>query len=276
MAGAVARRDHAADPARSPRSRRDPAIGARLGAARCARRARAEPHHGAERLAHGDRLCRGRDARARGAPAGDVRGSRDAARRRRQGGAAAASPVAGRASAPGDQRPRRVLGDELPGGARRDARALSQAPLAGGSARRDPDATGKAASGVGARRTCVQPLPPCGGGRLHLTEAPISPRPIGERPFDKRSGGPAPQAWEGEGGAQISRCFLKQTRRRRLPLTFPSLTRWVPSSPRGERKKGTSLPVAIPVQATLAPLAPTRAPATWGPRPEDGLLRRYS
>ncbi len=42
-------------------------------------------------------------------------------------------------------------------------------------------------------------------GQLHLTEAPISPRPIGERPFDKRSGGPAPKAWEGEGGAQISR-----------------------------------------------------------------------
>ena len=74
---------------------------------------------------------------------------------------------------------------------------------------------------------------------MHLTEAPISPRPIGERE------GPAPKAWEGEGGAQISRCFLKQTRRRKLPLTFPSLTRWVPSSPRGERKKGTSLPNAI-------------------------------
>src|SRR5260221_12836627 len=91
---------------------------------------------------------------------------------------------------------------------------------------------------------CVQLLPPC-AGRLHLTEAPMSPLPIGERPFDKRTGGPAPKAWEGEGGAQLSRCFLKQTRRRKLPLTFPSLTRWVPSSPRGERKKGTSLPNAI-------------------------------
>src|SRR5260221_5081174 len=72
-------------------------------------------------------------------------------------------------------------------------------------------------------------------GRLHLTEAPISPRPIGERE------GPAPQAWEGEGGAQLLRCFLKQTRRRKLPLTFPSLTRWVPSSPRGEWNISTSL-----------------------------------
>src|SRR5258708_4758964 len=59
---------------------------------------------------------------------------------------------------------------------------------------------------------------PLAAGQLHLTEAPISPRPIGERPFDKRSGGPAPQAREGEGDAQLSRCFLKQTRRRKLPL----------------------------------------------------------
>src|SRR5260221_10090978 len=95
------------------------------------------------------------------------------------------------------------------------------------------------------RPRAESPPPPRLAGRLHLTEAPISPRPIGERPFDKRSGGPAPQAWEGEGGAQLSRCFLKQTRRRKLPLTFPSLTRWVPSSPRGERKKGTSLPNGI-------------------------------
>src|SRR5260221_9263169 len=117
--------------------------------------------------------------------------------------------------------------------------------------------------------------PPQGAGQLHLTEAPISPRPIGERPFDKRSGGPAPQAWEGEGGAQISRCFLKQTRRRKLPVTFPSLTRWVPSSPRGERKKGTSLPVAIPAHATLARLPETVARATWAPGQEAGLLLRY-
>src|SRR5260221_9892959 len=50
--------------------------------------------------------------------------------------------------------------------------------------------------------------------------------------------GPAPQAREGEGAAPLSRCFLKQTRRRQFPLTFPSLTQWVPSSPRGERRKG--------------------------------------
>src|SRR5258708_6542322 len=95
------------------------------------------------------------------------------------------------------------------------------------------------------RRDPPTPTLPSWAGLSNLTEAPISPRPIGERPFDKRSGGPAPQAWEGEGGAQLSRCFLKQTRRRKLPLTFPSLTRWVPSSPRGERRKGTSLPNAI-------------------------------
>src|SRR5260221_13405244 len=95
------------------------------------------------------------------------------------------------------------------------------------------------------RRDPPTPTLPARAGLSHLTEAPISPRPIGERPFDKRSGGPAPQAWEGEGGAQLSRCFLKQTRRRKLPLTFPSLTRWVPSSPRRERRKGTSLPNAI-------------------------------
>src|SRR5258708_19878096 len=92
-------------------------------------------------------------------------------------------------------------------------------------------------------------------GLSHLSEAPISPRPIGERPFDKRSGGPAPQAWEGEGGAQLSRCFLKQTRRRKLPLTFPSLMRWVPSSPRGERRKGTPLPNAIALRNRGAALS---------------------
>src|SRR5260221_7366229 len=93
------------------------------------------------------------------------------------------------------------------------------------------------------RRDPPTPTLPARAGLSHLTEAPISPRPIGERPFDKRSGGPAPQAWEGEGGAQLSRCFPKQTRRRQLPLTFPSLTPLRQAqegpflSPRGEEER---------------------------------------
>src|SRR6266446_10763227 len=82
------------------------------------------------------------------------------------------------------------------------------------------------------RPRAESPPPPRLAGRLHLTEAPISPRPIGERE------GPAPQAWEGEGGAQLSRCFLKQTRRRKLPLTFPSLPRRGAPSPRRMRGGG--------------------------------------
>src|SRR5712692_7630331 len=65
-------------------------------------------------------------------------------------------------------------------------------------------------------------------------EAPASPRPNGERE------GPAPQAWEGEGEAQLPSRFRQQMRRWKLPLSFPSLTRWVPSSPRGARRKGAS------------------------------------
>src|SRR5205807_1230895 len=55
----------------------------------------------------------------------------DAAHRRRQGGAAPPTALAGGTAAPGDQRPRRFLGDQLPRRARRDARPLSQAQLAG-------------------------------------------------------------------------------------------------------------------------------------------------
>src|SRR5258708_25906591 len=84
----------------------------------------------------------------------------------------------------------------------------------------------------------TSPLPPC-AGQSQLTEASTLPRPNGERE------GPAPQAGEGEGDAQLSRCFLKQTSLPMLPLTFPSLMRWVPSSPRGERRKRTPLPNAI-------------------------------
>src|SRR5260370_25329316 len=45
------------------------------------------------------------------------------------------------------------------------------------------------------------PLPHA-GGLSHLTEASTFPRPNGERPFDKRSGGAAPQPRQGEGDAQ--------------------------------------------------------------------------
>jgi hypothetical protein len=72
-----------------------------------------------------------------------------------------------------------------------------------------------------------------------LTEASTFPRPNGERE------GPAPQAREGEGDAQLSRCSLKERSLPMLPLTFLSLMRWVPSSPRGERRKNTKLPNAI-------------------------------
>src|SRR6266851_512384 len=63
------------------------------------------------------------------------------------------------------------------------------------------------------------------------------PRPNGERE------GPAPQAREGEGDAQLSSIRLKQTRLPLLPLAFPSPRRWVPlsdcrrASPRGERRR---------------------------------------
>src|SRR5712692_5849286 len=76
-------------------------------------------------------------------------------------------------------------------------------------------------------------------GSVATRAVPISPRPNGERE------GPAPQAREGEGDAPLSRCRLKQTWTPIHPLTFPSLTRWVPSSPLGERRKGASSPNAI-------------------------------
>src|SRR5260221_8400210 len=90
-----------------------------------------------------------------------------------------------------------------------------------------------------ALRAAPHSASPSRAGQSHLTEASTLPRPNGERE------GPAPQAREGEGDAQLSRCFLKQTSLPMLPLTFPSLMRWVPSSPRGERRKGTPLPNAI-------------------------------
>src|SRR5258708_37256532 len=62
-------------------------------------------------------------------------------------------------------------------------------------------------------------------------------RPNGERE------GPAQR--EGEGDTQLSSCCRKQTRRRKLPLTFPSPRRWVPSSPRGGRRSGATSQYAI-------------------------------
>src|SRR5258708_9135653 len=112
----------------------------------------------------------------------------------------------------------------------------------------------------------TSPLPPC-AGQSQLTEASTFPRPNGERE------GPALQAREGEGDAQLSRCFLKQTSLPLLPLTFPSLMRWVPSSPRGERRKRTPLPNAIALPARgegeegqhrLNPLPPCGRGIWWG------------
>src|SRR5216683_6934132 len=83
-----------------------------------------------------------------------------------------------------------------------------------------------------------------------------APRPNGGRE------GPAPQAREGEGEAQIPSRFREQMRRRKLPLIIPSLTRWVllsdcrRASPRGERRKGASSLNAIAL--------PLRGGAGWG------------
>ncbi len=87
-------------------------------------------------------------------------------------------------------------------------------------------------------------------GQSPLTEAPILPRPFGERE------GPAPQAWEDEGEAQLPSRFRQQKRRRKLPLAFPPLAplrqvRRGPSSPRGERSKGASSPYAIALSRSV-------------------------
>jgi hypothetical protein len=76
-------------------------------------------------------------------------------------------------------------------------------------------------------------------GQSHLREAAATPRPNGERE------GPAPQAWEGEGEAQLPSSFRQQMRQRKLPLTSPSPGRWVPSSPRGARSASSLHAIAL-------------------------------
>src|SRR5260221_12054023 len=48
-------------------------------------------------------------------------------------------------------------------------------------------------------------------GQSHMVDSENSPSPNGERPFDNRSGGPAPQAREGEGDEPLSCCRLTET-----------------------------------------------------------------
>src|SRR5260221_3448645 len=60
-------------------------------------------------------------------------------------------------------------------------------------------------------RVRARPSPLCGPGHSHMVDWLTSRRPSGERPFDNRSGGPAPQAREGEGDEPLSCCRLTKT-----------------------------------------------------------------
>src|SRR5260221_11011956 len=70
-------------------------------------------------------------------------------------------------------------------------------------------------------------------GQSHMVDSENSPSPNGERPFDNRSGGPAPQAREGGGDEPLSCCRLTETGGGRPPTPSPRPGRRSPSPPRG-------------------------------------------
>ncbi len=104
---------------------------AALPAAAPARGRGADPFRRAVRLARADRLRGRRRAEARHPRPGTVRPRPPSGYRRRQDPAAGRTVVAGAPAGPAHPRPARLLARQLRRRARRDARALSAAPVAG-------------------------------------------------------------------------------------------------------------------------------------------------
>src|SRR5260221_13853729 len=108
----------------------------------------------------------------------------------------------------------------------------------------------------GARRHCAagDAAGPAGIGSAFSVASQIAPPPSRGRAiaFDRSADIPSPHRGEGGtraegvgGGGGRADFALFPEERGDGSSPFPSLTRWVPSSPRGERKKGTLLPNAI-------------------------------
>ena len=155
LASALSHRHHAARAIQPDRSRRSARGAARLRPAPPARRARADPYRGAERLAHRHRLRRRRRAGACREAARDVRRDHDAGNRPRQNAAARPSALARRPAAASDARPREFLEECLSADPRRDARPLSETPLARRPTHRAADGKNEAAKLDKARLACL-------------------------------------------------------------------------------------------------------------------------
>ena len=150
---------------------------AAVAAATPARGGSADPFRSAHGLARADRLSGGGRAEDRDPRAGAVRPRPPSGDCRRQDPVADRASFAGASAGADDARPARLLARQLRRGARRDARPLSEAPLAGRSARRAGNPARQAAKGLAA--SYVRGLAPSGRGSRR--DRPSHSRPLPPR-----------------------------------------------------------------------------------------------